>query len=159
MNSHLKRVLHILVVICSMGVGLATAATPDRAAWNRQAAQSPRLLDIQQRMSLRHKEHLKGALDAGAVAITETGWMVARDGKDRRHQGLSEAVRQAIQDENKDRRLLYQELAEQQGHPEWEESIQHVFANEWIEVAAAQQWYVVWSDGSCNPPKKNQKPE
>jgi uncharacterized protein YdbL (DUF1318 family) len=46
-----------------------------------------------------------------------------------------------VADENADRSNLYREIANANGHPEWEADIRKTFAERWIERAAAG-WYV-----------------
>jgi uncharacterized protein YdbL (DUF1318 family) len=90
-------------------------------------------------MEARHAQ-LKKYYDSGAVGLTRDGLIEVRD------QNLialpeRNAARKLVADENADRANLYREIANANGHPEWEADIRKTFAERWIERAAAG-WYV-----------------
>jgi uncharacterized protein YdbL (DUF1318 family) len=90
-------------------------------------------------MEARHAQ-LKKYYDSGAVGLTRDGLIEVRD------QNLialpeRNAARKLVADENADRSNLYREIANANGHPEWEADIRKTFAERWIERAAAG-WYV-----------------
>ncbi len=51
-------------------------------------------------------------------------------------------VKMLVADENRDRLALYSELAEANGHPEWEAEIRATFARRWVANAPGGWWYV-----------------
>jgi uncharacterized protein YdbL (DUF1318 family) len=90
-------------------------------------------------MEARHAQ-LKKYYDSGAVGLTRDGLIEVRD------QNLiplpeRNAARKLVADENADRANLYREIANANGHPEWEADIRKTFAERWIGRAAAG-WYV-----------------
>lgn len=90
-------------------------------------------------METRHAQ-LKKYYDSGAVGLTRDGLIEIRD------QNLvplpeRNAARKLVADENADRANLYREIANANGHPEWEADIRKTFAERWIGRASAG-WYV-----------------
>jgi uncharacterized protein YdbL (DUF1318 family) len=45
-----------------------------------------------------------------------------------------------VKEENTDRATLYKEIAQANGHPEWQAEIQSTFAGRWIDKAQAGWW-------------------
>ena len=90
-------------------------------------------------MEARHAQ-LKKYYDSGAVGLTRDGLVEVRD---QNAIPLPErnATRKLVADENADRANLYREIANANGHPEWETDIRKTFAERWIERASAG-WYV-----------------
>lgn len=89
-------------------------------------------------MSRRH-EQLKPFYESGAVGQTGDGLVALRDVnavplKDRAQ------VNNLVQQENQDRNALYREIAQANGHPEWEADIRATFARRWTERAAREGW-------------------
>ncbi len=77
---------------------------------------------------------------SGAIGFGRDGFVTVRD--------LSEVslreratVRQAVDEENADRRALYAEIARANGRPDWENQIRETFARIWIEEAPSGYWY------------------
>ena len=90
-------------------------------------------------MEARHAQ-LKKYYESGAVGLTRDGLVEVRD------QNLiplpeRNAARKLVADENADRANLYREIANANGHPEWETDIRTTFAARWIERASAG-WHV-----------------
>jgi uncharacterized protein YdbL (DUF1318 family) len=115
---------------------------------NAQAADlniaTPVVKQLTQSMEERHGQ-LKKYYDSGAVGLTRDGLIAVRD------QNLvplpeRNAVRKLVADENADRASLYRELANANGHPEWETDIRSTFAERWIGKASAG-WYVQDASG------------
>ncbi|OYY02779.1 MAG: hypothetical protein B7Y72_07780 [Mehylophilales bacterium 35-46-6] len=50
------------------------------------------------------------------------------------------ALTSLVKDENADRANLYKEIAQANGHPEWQAEIQSTFAGRWIDKAQAGWW-------------------
>lgn len=76
---------------------------------------------------------------SGAVGFTSDAMVAVRDLnavplRDRN------TVRQLVADENRDRDALYREIAEANGHPEWEDEIRATFARRWI-ANAPRGWF------------------
>jgi uncharacterized protein len=96
-------------------------------------------------MEARHAQ-LKKYYDAGAVGLTRDGLVEVRD------QNLiplpeRNAARKLVADENADRSGLYREIANANGHPEWETDIRKTFAQRWSERASAG-WFVQDESGA-----------
>ena len=96
-------------------------------------------------MSARH-QRLSPYYDSGAVGMENNGLITIKDDKliplkDRN------TVKMLVADENRDRNMLYTELAKANGHPEWENEIRKTFARRWIANAPRGWWY---KDGSGN---------
>lgn len=96
-------------------------------------------------MEARHGQ-LKKYYDAGAVGLTRDGLVEVRD------QNLiplpeRNAARKLVADENADRSGLYREIANANGHPEWETDIRKTFAQRWSERASAG-WFVQDESGA-----------
>lgn len=102
--------------------------------------QSPQIQAIKQRMAERHRQHLAGWFDAGAIGLSNDGLVVIRD---RSAVGLAERrqLEQVVAEENADRRAVYREIAIANGHPEWEDQIRETFARRWIANAEPGWWY------------------
>jgi uncharacterized protein YdbL (DUF1318 family) len=106
---------------------------------------TPAVRQITASMEARHAQ-LKKYYDSGAVGLTSDGLVEVRDQNavplpDRN------AVRKLVAEENADRANLYRELANANGHPEWEADIRSTFAQRWIGKASAG-WYVQDKSGS-----------
>jgi uncharacterized protein YdbL (DUF1318 family) len=100
---------------------------------------TPVVKQLTQSMEARHAQ-LKKYYDAGAVGLTSDGLIEVRD------QNLvplpeRNTARKLVADENADRANLYREIANANGHPEWETDIRKTFAERWGERASAG-WYV-----------------
>ena len=78
--------------------------------------------------------------DSGAVGLTSDGLVELRDANlvplaDRNR------ARKLVSDDNADRNALYGEIANANGHPEWESDIRSTFAQRWIANAHAGWYY------------------
>ncbi|HEU4655125.1 MAG TPA: YdbL family protein [Steroidobacteraceae bacterium] len=100
---------------------------------------TPAIRQITASMEARHSQ-LKKYYDSGAVGLTSDGLVEVRD---QNAVPLAErnAVRKLVAEENADRANLYREIANANGHPEWEADIRTTFAERWISKASAG-WYV-----------------
>lgn len=101
--------------------------------------QTPVTMAIQQRMRARYAQTLVPALDAGAIGFTQDGLVAVRD-LGALPPAQRTAVAAAVSAENADRNALYREVAQANGHPEWEPQIRATFARGWIEQAKPG-WY------------------
>ena len=68
----------------------------------------------------------------GTVAVRDLGAVSLRD---------RNRVNKLVADENADRNRLYREIAQANGHPEWEEDVRKTFARVWVEEAPSGYWY------------------
>jgi uncharacterized protein YdbL (DUF1318 family) len=117
-------------------VPAAEAADPDIDV------NSPPVRAIQASMAERHSQLVK-YYASGAIGLTADGMV---DVRDQNAVPLAERVtlRKLVADDNRDRTLLYQEVAKANGHPEWESDIRAAFAKRWI-ARAQSGWY--YKDG------------
>ncbi|NKI34411.1 YdbL family protein [Wenzhouxiangella sp. XN79A] len=101
--------------------------------------ESPQINAIKSRMAERHRQHLAGWFDAGAIGFSNDGLVEIRD---RSAVGLAErrTLEQVVAAENADRNAVYREIAVANGHPEWEDQIRETFARRWI-ANARPGWY------------------
>lgn len=77
---------------------------------------------------------------AGAIGFDNSGSVTVRDLnaaalKDRNQ------LKKLIADENADRSRLYREIAQANGHPEWESDVRQTFARVWVQEAPSGYWY------------------
>jgi uncharacterized protein YdbL (DUF1318 family) len=95
---------------------------------------------IGERMKARLRGGLKALLDSGGVGLDADGDLAIRDPN-----AIALAQRaQAgawVADDNRDRAALYREVANANGHPEWEAQVRATFARGWIERAPAGWYY------------------
>jgi uncharacterized protein YdbL (DUF1318 family) len=102
--------------------------------------QTPAVQAIQARMRTRFETELQGLMDSGAAGFTNDGMVALRDAaKVPLAQRAQAAI--AVADENRDRSVLYREIANANAHPEWEAQIRATFARTWIERAHTGWYY------------------
>lgn len=82
---------------------------------------------------------LKPYFDSGAIGLTDSGLIEIRDRalvplKDRN------TVVQLVAAQNSDWNALYSEIAQLNGHPEWQDDIRRTFAQRWV-AKADSGWY------------------
>jgi uncharacterized protein YdbL (DUF1318 family) len=77
---------------------------------------------------------------SGAIGIVRDGSLTVRDAS-RIPAGAHSQVAGWVADENADRKALYKEIAQANGHPEWVDEIQDTFAAAWVENAPPGFWY------------------
>jgi uncharacterized protein YdbL (DUF1318 family) len=101
---------------------------------------------IRGRMQARFNGTLGDLLDSGAVGFTHNGMVTMRDAA---KVPLSQRAQAnaIVAEENRDRSALYREVANANGHPEWESKIQATFAKVWIEKAH-KGWYYQNASGA-----------
>ncbi len=78
--------------------------------------------------------------DSGAVGLTSDGLVELRDVNSVPLADRTSA-RKLVAAENADRNALYTEIANANGHPEWESDIRSTFAQRWIANARAGWYY------------------
>lgn len=142
---HLRNLMGVLAMSVVMGGGIAPstsrAATPAfRDKWDNS---TPEINEVVERMRQRHQDLLKSALDNQVVAVTTSGWLNAHP------EVLVElpsddriVLERAIQEDNKDRKILQKMVAQAHGRPESEDALRFHFAEEWLKAAEHSQWKV-----------------
>lgn len=99
---------------------------------------TPGVNAIKQSMQARHAQ-LAAHYGSGAVGLTADGMIALRDA------GAvplpqRQAVNALVAAENNDRNALYAEIANANGHPEWQAEIRSTFAQRWIQRAQPGWW-------------------
>ena len=102
-------------------------------------ASSPQIEQIKARMASRFGE-LRPFLDSGAIGLTADGLIAVHDAN---AASLADRARmnQLVSAENKDRKALYQAIADANNQPSWAAQIQKTFAERWITQASKGWWY------------------
>ena len=95
---------------------------------------------IHSRMRQRYKQSLKQLLDKGVVGFTHDGLVAVRDASSIPLAQRAK-VNSTVAAENRDRKALYREIANANGHPDWEAKIRNIFADLWIEKAHGGWYY------------------
>jgi len=99
---------------------------------------TPGINAIKQSMQARHAQ-LATHYASGAVGLTADGMVALRDAS-----AVPLVQRQAVNAlvaaENNDRNALYAEIANANGHPEWQAEIRSTFAQRWIQRAQPGWW-------------------
>ena len=99
---------------------------------------TPAISAIKNSMQARHAR-LASYYANGAIGLTRDGLIAVKDAN---AVPLSErgALTGLVKEENADRTKLYSEIAQANGHPEWQADIQNTFANRWIDKAQSGWW-------------------
>jgi uncharacterized protein YdbL (DUF1318 family) len=105
---------------------------------------TPAINQLKAAMTDRHRQ-LEPFYGSGAIGMDSNGLISVRDPKlvtlrDRN------TVNQLVATENRDRNVLYAEIAKANGHPEWETDIRATFARRWV-ANAPGGWYFQDSAG------------
>ena len=100
---------------------------------------TPRINQLRQAMAARFNQ-LAPYFNSGAVGLTRDGLLTVRDLNVVALANRNK-VKRLVAEDNRDRRALYQAIAKANGHPEWENEIQAIFAREWINNARSGWWY------------------
>jgi uncharacterized protein YdbL (DUF1318 family) len=99
---------------------------------------TPAVSAIKNSMQARHTQ-LEPFYASGAVGLTRDGLVSVRDAN-----AVSLSQRQSVNGlvsaENADRNALYKEIANGNGHPEWEAEVRATFAQRWAQKAPAGWW-------------------
>ena len=100
---------------------------------------TPAISAIKSSMQSRHTQ-LAPYYDSGAIGLTNDGLIAIHDSI-----ALPLSARQGINSlvsaENQDRKSLYSEIANGNGHKEWQGEIQNTFAGRWIDKAHSGWFY------------------
>ena len=122
-----------------LGIALLNRLIPIAYAGADISLETPAIQAVKGAMTNRHRD-LATFYDSGAIGMTGAGLITIRDLNSvplpDRHR-----VQQLVADENRDRNVLYTEIARANGHPEWEEEIRGTFARRWIDNAPAGWWH------------------
>lgn len=107
---------------------------------------TPTVEAIHDRMKQRYRQSMHQLLDNGVVGFTNDGLVAVRDAS---NIPLSKRARinSIVAAENRDRKALYREIANANGHPDWTSKIRSTFAELWIEKAH-NGWYVQNDSGA-----------
>jgi uncharacterized protein YdbL (DUF1318 family) len=100
---------------------------------------TPAIKAIEARMAGRHAQ-LQPFYASGAVGLTSDGLIAVRAASAAPLAARGK-IAQLVTQENQDRNALYREIANANGHPEWESEIQDTFAKRWIQKAQAGWWH------------------
>ena len=99
---------------------------------------TPAITAIRASMKAQHQQ-LKPHYESGAIGLTRDGLIAVRDANlvplSQRQQ-----LNSLVAAQNKDRNALYKEMANANGHPEWENEIRNTFAQRWISKAKPGWW-------------------
>lgn len=105
---------------------------------------TPAITAIKTSMQKRH-EQLAAYYTSGAVGLTKEGLVAVHDTsavplKER------QSINGLVNAENVDRNALYKEIANGNGHPEWEPEVRSTFAQKWMQKAQVG-WFIQTNDG------------
>jgi len=133
----MKKLLISLLVLLGLS-SLYVLAAPDLDV------NTPAISAIKNSMQTRHTQ-LAPHYASGAIGLTGNGLIAVRDAtalplRDR------QSINSVVAAENADRNALYKEIANGNGHPEWEGQIRSTFAGRWVDKAQAG-WYFQNSTG------------
>jgi len=84
---------------------------------------------------------LESYYNSGAIGLDNDGLIVLRD-ENVVQLRFRNIIKNQVNAENNDRNALYAEVANANGHPEWEPEIRKTFARRWIANAPAGWWYM-----------------
>ena len=133
----MKKILLVLGLMLAMSSQFVGAAAD-------LDVNTPAVSAIKASMQKRH-EQMASHYASGAVGLTKEGLVAVHDTsavplKER------QSINGLVSAENSDRNALYKEIANGNGHPEWESEIRGTFAQKWVEKAQPG-WFVQTNDG------------
>lgn len=128
----MKKILFSLMLMSTLLVSQFAAAAADLEI------NTPAVSAIKNSMQARHGQ-LAPYYASGAIGLTKDGFIAVKDAN---AVPLAQrgALTSLVKDENADRNNLYKEIAQANGHPEWQAEIQSTFAGRWIGKAQAGWW-------------------
>ncbi|MDX8378553.1 MAG: YdbL family protein [Gallionella sp.] len=134
----MKRLLKYMVVLLALATTLNVYAAADLEI------NTPGVNAIKYSMQARYA-HLAAYYASGAIGLTRDGLIELRDAA-----SVPLAARRPLSGmvaaENQDRKALYAEIANANGHPEWQSDIRSTFAQRWIQ-RAHRGWWVMSKQG------------
>jgi len=101
---------------------------------------TPGINRLRSMMTERHTA-LEPYYSSGAVGMDNQGLITIRE-QDSIPLRERNTAKMLVADENRDRLALYRELAEANGHPEWETEIRDTFSRRWVANAPGGWWYI-----------------
>lgn len=130
--------LHPSSLFASAALGLLDIVLPAAHAQANFDISTPAINALVESMKQRFSS-LEPYYNSGAIGLAADATIEIRD---RNLVPLAERnrVRQLAADENADRNRLYREIAQANGHPEWEGQVRDTFAERWI-ARARSGWY------------------
>lgn len=133
-----KTSINFLVFLITLVFALNAIAAADLEV------NTPGVNAIKQKMQARHTQ-LSEYYTNGAIGLTVDGMIGVRDAS---AVPLAQryTVNVLVAAENQDRNALYAEIAQANGHPEWQDEIRSIFAQRWID-RAQRGWWVQIGDG------------
>lgn len=119
-------------------VGVLDFIVPSAHAAANIDISSPAISKLKSTMQARHAQ-LSSHYKAGAIGYSADGLVAIRDlsAVGLRDRGK---LKKLVAKENQDRNALYKELANANGHPEWQAQIRDTFARRWV-AKAPRGWY------------------
>ena len=128
----MKKLLLSLMLLSAVLVSQLVVAAAD------MEVSTPAISAIKNSMQSRHAR-LAPYYANGAIGLTRDGLIAVKDAN---AVPLSERgmLTGLVKEENADRNKLYKEIAQANGHPEWEAEIQNTFAGRWIDKAQSGWW-------------------
>ncbi len=128
----MKKILMSLMLLSTLLMSQFGMAAAD------MEVSTPAISAIKNSMQSRHAR-LAPYYANGAIGLTRDGLIAVKDAN---AVPLSERgmLTGLVKEENADRNKLYKEIAQANGHPEWEAEIQNTFAGRWIDKAQSGGW-------------------
>lgn len=128
----MKKILLALVLLSTLFINQLGIAAADLEV------NTPAISAIKNSMQTRHAR-LAAFYSSGAIGLTKDGLIAVKDAN---AVPLSErgSLTALVKEENVDRANLYKEIAQANGHPEWQAEIQSTFAGRWIDKAQSGWW-------------------
>ena len=117
--------------------GMLAIVSPAQAAADLEI-NTPAISAIKSRMQARHSQ-LAPWYTSGAIGLTRDGLVAVHDAAAvplAQRQGMNSLVAA----ENNDRNALYSEIANGNGHPEWQAEVRSTFAKRWMDKAQSGWW-------------------
>lgn len=127
----MKLTIRAIVLIISAWAALAFAQ-------GNLEIDTPAISALKSSMQQRHTR-LAPFYDSGAIGLTDQGLVAIRDAAAAPISQRGELNR-LVAEENADRRALYREIAQANGHPEWAADVQNTFAQRWIDKMPSKWW-------------------
>ncbi|MDP1659858.1 MAG: YdbL family protein [Methylotenera sp.] len=129
----MKKILFGLLVLAGFFISQIALAAADLEV------NTPAISALKASMQARHGQ-LAAHYNSGAVGLTKDGLIAVKDAnlvalKDR------QSLNGLVSAENGDRNALYKEIANANGHAEWEAEIRSTFAQRWVQKAQSGWWY------------------
>lgn len=127
----MKTTIRAIAVILAAWATLAFAQ-------NNLEIDTPAISALKASMQQRHAR-LAPFYESGAIGLTDQGLLAVRDASAAPIAQRGD-VNRLVAEENADRRALYREIAQANGHPEWAADVQGTFAQRWIDKAPSHWW-------------------